>query len=263
MRRKKRSIFRLIFFHMLRILCLEFILLFGCLYFGKVGERINENERSVLDIQTDNRKNYLENMLMKNHELTLLADRLDSAVMKMAAIGRLDLDALSLNRENINSIQSQHLNEREEKEFVERYAELSDRIVVELTESEDLNREVLERKQKFAGFTGDFALDDYGSGYSNSQYFLELSLKYLKLDRSIVQNVDRDVNKQQLISYIVGYAHQNHLNVIAEGLETQEELEKTLELGVDFFQGYYLARPMPVPGDINPKAVELILHKKE
>lgn len=163
----------------------------------------------------------------------------------------------------INSIQSQHLNEREEKEFVERYAELSDRIVVELTESEDLNREVLERKQKFVGFTGDFALDDYGSGYSNSQYFLELSPKYLKLDRSIVQNVDQDSNKQQLISYIVGYAHQHHLNVIAEGLETQEELEKTLELGVDFFQGYYLARPMPVPGDINPKAVELILHKKE
>ena len=85
----------------------------------------------------------------------------------------------------------------------------------------------------FAGFSGSFALDDYGSGYSNELNLLELSPRYIKIDISIVRGIDTDRDKQQIVSNIVAYAHARSMQLIAEGIETEAQLRTVIGLGVD------------------------------
>ena len=118
--------------------------------------------------------------------------------------------------------------------------------------------ELIRRKSNVESFTGVFALDDYGSGYNSVINLLELKPKFVKVDISIVRDVDKDVNKQQVISNIVNYGHKRDRLIIAEGLETVEELEKVLKLGVDLLQGYYLARPAETPLPISEEARRVI-----
>ena len=158
----------------------------------------------------------------------------------------------------INSIASQHMAAKDEIEFNNRYAELQKQIVIEITEEESIDYHALETKKNALGFEGAFALDDYGSGYSNEKSLLDLAPKYIKVDLSIIRDIDTDPDKQQIVENIVAYAHKRDMKIVAEGLETPEEIRKVLELEVDLLQGFYLARPEPVPGNINEDALKII-----
>lgn len=158
----------------------------------------------------------------------------------------------------INSIASQHMAAKDEIEFNNRYAELQKQIVIEITEEESIDYHALETKKNALGFEGAFALDDYGSGYSNEKSLLDLAPKYIKVDLSIIRDIDTDPDKQQIVENIVAYAHKRDMKIVAEGLETPEEIQKVLELEVDLLQGFYLARPEPVPGNINEDALKII-----
>lgn len=158
----------------------------------------------------------------------------------------------------INSIASQHMAAKDEIEFNNRYAELQKQIVIEITEEESIDYHALEIKRNAPGFEGAFALDDYGSGYSNEKSLLDLAPKYIKVDLSIIRDIDTDPDKQQIVENIVAYAHKRDMKIVAEGLETPEEIQKVLELEVDLLQGFYLARPEPVPGNINEDALKII-----
>jgi len=103
-----------------------------------------------------------------------------------------------------------------------------------------------------------FALDDYGSGYNTEINLLELHPYFIKVDISIVRDIDSDYNKQQIVNNIVTYAHKRDMLVVAEGLETAKELEMVLELGVDLLQGYFLARPGETPPAISEDALRII-----
>lgn len=159
---------------------------------------------------------------------------------------------------SINSIASQHMAAKDEIEFNNRYAELQKQIVIEITEEESIDYHALEIKRNAPGFEGAFALDDYGSGYSNEKSLLDLAPKYIKVDLSIIRDIDTDPDKQQIVENIVAYAHKRDMKIVAEGLETPEEIQKVLELEVDLLQGFYLARPEPVPGNINEDALKII-----
>jgi len=158
----------------------------------------------------------------------------------------------------INSIASQHMAAKDEIEFNNRYAKLQKQIVIEITEEESIDYHALEIKRNAPGFEGAFALDDYGSGYSNEKSLLDLAPKYIKVDLSIIRDIDTDPDKQQIVENIVAYAHKRDMKIVAEGLETPEEIKKVLELEVDLLQGFYLARPEPVPGNINEDALKII-----
>lgn len=160
----------------------------------------------------------------------------------------------------INSIASQNLTDEESREFRLKYGELQSQLVIEITEQETLDQEALEKKTT-PGFRGAIALDDYGTGYNSEKSLLTLSPQYIKVDMAIIRDIDIDVDKQQIVANIVDYAHQRGMYIIAEGVETKEELEKVLELKVDLLQGYYLARPAAVPQEVNPDAVKIIREK--
>lgn len=108
------------------------------------------------------------------------------------------------------------------------------------------------------GSSGSFALDDYGSGYSNERSLLKLSPHYIKIDLSIIRHIDTDANKRQIVPNTVSYAHQRGMKVVAEGLETPEEIETVLSLSVDLLQGFFLARPAAVPGPVSEAPLAVI-----
>lgn len=157
----------------------------------------------------------------------------------------------------VNSIANEYMTDEECREFRQRYLDIRSQLVLEITEQELLSKEALERKTS-KGFLGAVALDDYGSGYNSEKSLLALSPKYIKVDMVIIRDIDTDIDKQQIVANIVKYAHQRGMYIVAEGVETAEELKKVLELEVDLLQGYYLSRPAATPGAINPDALKII-----
>lgn len=154
----------------------------------------------------------------------------------------------------INSIANEDMTEAEEKEYHERFAKIQNRVIIEVTETENMKMDLIRKKSMAEGFTGVFALDDYGSGYNSELNLLNLNPRYVKVDVSIVRDVDVDENKQQIVKNSVGYAHERDMQIIAEGIETGAELKKLLELEVDLLQGFYLARPGAVPPALSEDA---------
>ena len=158
----------------------------------------------------------------------------------------------------VNSIASQYLTPVELSEYSARYASILPRIVIEITEEEGLDPKALRIKQTIPGSSGAFALDDYGSGYSNERRLLELSPNYIKIDLSIIRDIDTDANKRQIVSNTVSYAHQRGMKVVAEGLETADEVRTVLSLGVDLLQGFFLAMPQVEPGGASEESLAVI-----
>ena len=158
----------------------------------------------------------------------------------------------------INSIASVCL-PREDSEYMEsRWHELCRQMVIEITEEEEIDHEALETKRHAPGFSGMFALDDYGSGFANENSLLELSPRFIKVDIAIIRGIDTDPDKQQIVQNIVAYAHPRNMQIIAEGVETAAELRKVIELGADALQGYFLAKPAAVPAKMAPAARKVI-----
>lgn len=175
------------------------------------------------------------------------------------AITQMNQDMLTISTKflRIMEMASEYMTDEECREFRQRYLDIRSQLVLEITEQELLSKEALERKTS-KGFLGAVALDDYGSGYNSEKSLLALSPKYIKVDMVIIRDIDTDIDKQQIVANIVKYAHQRGMYIVAEGVETAEELKKVLELEVDLLQGYYLSRPAATLGAINPDALKII-----
>jgi EAL domain-containing protein (putative c-di-GMP-specific phosphodiesterase class I) len=88
-------------------------------------------------------------------------------------------------------------------------------------------------------------MDDFGTGYSSLSFLKKFPVDVLKIDRSMVQGVEKNHADAAIISAVTSPAHALDLTVVAEGVETAEELERLRSLGCDFGQGYYWRRPCP------------------
>lgn len=193
-----------------------------------------------------------ENCLHEVERITFF--RASSAYQALENAGKVVPSALLF----VNSIASQYLTPDELSEYSARYASILPRIVIEITEEEGLDPKALRIKQTIPGSSGAFALDDYGSGYSNERSLLELSPNYIKIDLSIIRDIDTDANKRQIVSNTVSYAHQRGMKVVAEGLETADEVRTVLSLGVDLLQGFFLAMPQVEPGGASEESLAVI-----
>ena len=158
----------------------------------------------------------------------------------------------------VNSIASTCLTQADVDYINSRWHELCRRVVIEITEEEAIDYEALEKKRNAPNSSGMFALDDYGSGYSNENSLLELSPRFIKVDIAIIRGIDTSPDKQQILQNVVAYAHPRCMKIVAEGIETAAELRTVIELGADALQGYFLARPAIVPGAIAPEAAAII-----
>ncbi|MGQ8367011.1 EAL domain-containing protein [Glaciecola sp. 1036] len=87
------------------------------------------------------------------------------------------------------------------------------------------------------------AIDDVGAGYSSFRHILQLHPDIIKIDRSLIEIIDQDIEKQRLLKAILLFANQMEYKVVAEGVETKAELRTLHQSGVNLVQGFYFAKP--------------------
>jgi len=121
------------------------------------------------------------------------------------------------------------------------------RLVLEVTESSLITdlANASQVMEELGAFGVHFALDDFGVGYSSLSYLGSLPVQALKIDRSFLRGLRSGSPNETTIKAISALAHALDLHVVAEGIETPEQLEHVKTLGCDTLQGFYLARPMP------------------
>lgn len=144
----------------------------------------------------------------------------------------------------INSITSHYLNDTDYMKLRHRYRDHFKNLVVEITEGSDLGDDSADILRSRSGEDGfEVAVDDFGTGYSNMSNLLKFLPNYVKIDRSLIENVQEDPKKQHFVKTIIEFAHDNGFLSLAEGVETARELTAVIRMGVDLIQGYYTARP--------------------
>ncbi|HXP37398.1 MAG TPA: bifunctional diguanylate cyclase/phosphodiesterase [Solirubrobacteraceae bacterium] len=128
--------------------------------------------------------------------------------------------------------------------MLDRLRDLSD-LIIEVTEEAlvhndaQLNSALAPLRERGA----QMAVDDMGAGYSGLGQIMAVHPSYLKLDRSLISGIDADRDRAALVGALADYAARVDSLLVAEGMETAEELRTLIELGVPLAQGYYLARP--------------------
>ena len=137
-------------------------------------------------------------------------------------------------------------------------------IVFEITERHSI-KDFISFKQIVENYRGQgyrIAIDDVGAGFSGLQTIAEIQPDFIKIDMSLVRNIDSDFSRQSVVAALKSLAENINCKIIAEGIETQNELNALLLKGVHYAQGYYLARPrFPKPA-VAGNIITYIRHRK-
>jgi EAL domain-containing protein (putative c-di-GMP-specific phosphodiesterase class I) len=122
------------------------------------------------------------------------------------------------------------------------------RLKLELTESVVLAdvTDVVAKMHQLKALGVRLSLDDFGTGYSSLSYLKNLPLDQIKIDQSFVRDITSDPNDAMLVITIIDMAQNFHLNVIAEGVETEAQLSFLKQHNCMAYQGYYFSRPVPI-----------------
>lgn len=125
------------------------------------------------------------------------------------------------------------------------FARLARRVVLEITERVSLDHlaDLPERISSLRALGFQIALDDLGAGYSGLTSFARLEPEFVKLDMSLIRDIDRSTIKQKVVRSMIGLCSDMGKRIVAEGVERNEERDALVALGCDLFQGYLFARP--------------------
>jgi len=119
------------------------------------------------------------------------------------------------------------------------------RLVFEILETESLSdyNFLYEFALKYKKQGIKFAIDDFGSGYSNFLRILRIKPDYIKIDGSLIKDIDKDQNSYEIVKAIIAFSKALNIKTIAEFVHTKEIFDILIKMDVDEFQGYYLGKP--------------------
>lgn len=122
---------------------------------------------------------------------------------------------------------------------------LGDKIVFELIESDGIEnyKEVIEFINEVKKTGAKISIDDFGTGYSNFEYIMKLKVDYIKIDASMIKDIDKNINSQMVTETIIDFARKMNIQTIAEFVHSQNVFEVVKNMGIDFAQGYYFGKP--------------------
>ena len=120
-------------------------------------------------------------------------------------------------------------------------------INLEITESAEaiFNSTFMENISSLSALGVTFALDDYGTGYANMEYFFHLPLNIIKIDKKILWGSSENKRAMAVLECAVVLAHRLGIEVVTEGVRTKEQIELLKELGCEYIQGFYYSEPLP------------------
>ena len=147
-------------------------------------------------------------------------------------------------RISMNSFPSEQFTLPEQKAFAEYYGDMNGLGIIEILEYPYIDEEAVEAK-RIATEKQDLwiAIDDFGTGINNMDVVNMYDTKIVKLDRHLISGIDHEPEKQENVRNLVLEFHSRGILVLAEGVEEKEEFDQLVGLGVDLYQGYYLAMP--------------------
>ena len=159
----------------------------------------------------------------------------------------------------INSIANSKLEPDDEIALEKQHPHLLKHIVMEILESESSDDKCAAHKmQLIKRWGGRMALDDFGTGYNSEYALLTIQPNIIKIDRSIISGCDNDVSRRVIIHNLVRLARTKQILVLAEGVETEEEMKTVIACGVDLMQGYYFGHPLFEPQPLDAEIAEKI-----
>lgn len=149
----------------------------------------------------------------------------------------------------MNTIPGNFLTREDCDELWDKYHNMMDHFVYEITEQDSVSDEELNALKLLSKdrMTNQVAIDDFGTGHSNIANLIRYTPGIVKIDRFLISNIPNDTNKQMFVKNTIEFAKHNGIMVLAEGVETADEMRTVIEYGVDLIQGYYTAKPSPEP----------------
>ena len=133
------------------------------------------------------------------------------------------------------------------KEKIKDY-DIASRLVLEIVESEGIDNfdEIIPLISEFKNLGCKISIDDFGTGYSNFAYLMQLNVDYIKIDGSLIKDIDHNPNSQIISKTILDFAKQLELKTVAEFIHNEDVLKYTQEMGIDYLQGFHLGKPVPI-----------------
>ncbi len=128
--------------------------------------------------------------------------------------------------------------------MLEKY-NIGNRVIFEIVESEGIEEfdEVINFIKIAKSFKCKIAIDDFGSGYSNFEYLMKLDIDFIKIDGSLIKNIDKDLNSHHITETISTFAKKINKKVVAEYVASEKIYDTLNKLDIDYLQGFYLGEP--------------------
>lgn len=167
-----------------------------------------------------------------------------------------DMDDLGLRHINVNLSGTQLSDE----DLAETYIQIMGKyeidpqfIHLEITESANVeqNKTLKKNLDRFLNYGVVFALDDYGTGYSNLNYVVEMPVVTIKFDKQMTDSYFSDAKAKRVMEYSIKMFKSMGLNVVIEGVESKEQLEGLSDMNVEYIQGYYFSEPVNLVSFVN------------
>ena len=146
------------------------------------------------------------------------------------------------------------------KEYLNQYGINPEDVIFEITEKEAVDNisDFIKTIDNYKNQKYKIAIDDTGAGYSGLNMISDIHPHFIKIDMNLIRDIDKDGTKQSLVKSMSQFASLSNTFLIAEGIETEGELLKLIEIGIDYGQGFFIKRPDAGIGPIDSAALQII-----